>query len=116
MIWFDYDDFEEHMFAYLRKVEKSNLSNEEKYGYIDKLLGLLMGHSSIVDTYDEYYEDVDRELEESQVNFSSVDFIELQELFSCQGILDDDDLNDFDGLVDSVGENDECIFSGAALR
>lgn len=113
MIWYDYDELEERIFAYISHIYKSDMQEDKKNELIDKILGTFNNahaHEAI-DTYDDYYEDMNEKLKENVAKFYDDETMEQEQFFSCNGLLDDDDLTDFDGLVDIIGEADDLVIT-----
>jgi len=96
----EYRNVDEWVFSILLNVEKTEVSRLKEYKIYE--LMKLLNHNNDnyhIDTYDEYYEDIDETLRESNWNFFEELYTEDDRLFDCGGVLDDDDLNDFDNLV-----------------
>ena len=95
------DYFEEIIFSMLLFVAKTDVSMLKEYKIV-QLLNILESRNNdnfIENTYDEYYEDVDEYIKESNKNFFVDLYSEYDERFTCNGVLDDDDLKDFDDLL-----------------
>ena len=91
--------FEEIIFAMMLYVEHTDVSRLKEYK-MNSLNSLISSRNEyyLEDTYDEYYEDVDDMLNESNANFFDDSHFD-SESFTCYGILDDDDLSDYDKLL-----------------
>ena len=95
----EYRHIDEWVFSILLNVEKTEVSRLKEYKIYE--LMKLLNHDNdnyYIDTYDEYYEDVDDMLNESNANFFDDSHFD-SESFTCYGILDDDDLSDYDKLL-----------------
>lgn len=95
------DYFEEIIFSMLLFVAKTDVSMLKEYKIV-QLLNILESRNNdnfIENTYDEYYEDIDEYIKESNKNFFEDLYSEYDERFTCNGVLDDDDLKDFDDLL-----------------
>lgn len=102
--------FDDIVFAILMYVDQ-NEQFDIKNSKVDKLINILLSRQekySFFDTYDEYYEDVDEQLQENNDNFFEEIYAEQDERFTCYGVLDDDDLTDYDNLSKSDDLLQEC--------
>ena len=94
--------FEEIIFSMLMYVDKNEVSFLKEYKMkflIDVLSSRNSSNYDLLDTYDEYYEDIDQKLQENNENFFEELYLDQDERFTCHGILDDDDLSDYDALL-----------------
>jgi len=91
--------FEEIIFAMMLSVEHTDVSRIKEYK-MNSLNSIISSRNNYYfeDTYDEYYEDVDDMLSESNANFFDDSYVD-SDRFTCYGILDDDDLSDYDKLL-----------------
>lgn len=93
--------FEDIVFAMMMYVDRTDVSVLKEYK-MNFLLELISSRNSYYfpDTYDEYYEDIDEKLsEKSDGKFYEELNTYQDDKFSCYGILDDDDLSDYDELL-----------------
>ena len=54
---------------------------------------------------------MNEKLKENVAKFYDDETMEQEQFFSCNGLLDDDDLTDFDGLVDIIGDADDLVIT-----